>query len=65
MSVRVSLLGILTLIRVDTLRRVQNVGFLMDRLILCYRETKGDDERTILFSLLFISFPYVFFGCTE
>ena len=33
MSVRVSLRGMLRLIRVDTLRRVHNVGFLVDWVI--------------------------------
>ena len=33
MSVRVSLRGIFRLIRVDTLSRVHNVGFLVERLI--------------------------------
>ena len=33
MSVRVSLRGILRLIRIDTLQRVYNAGFLMGRLI--------------------------------
>ena len=33
MSVRVSLRGILRLIRVDTLRRIHNVGFLVERFI--------------------------------
>ena len=35
-SVRVSLRGMLRLIRVDTLRRVHNVDFLVERLIYIY-----------------------------
>ena len=36
MSIRVSLCGMLRLIRVDTLRNVHNVGFLARRLIYVY-----------------------------
>ena len=38
MSARVSLRGMLKLIRVDTLRRVHNVGFLAERLIVFYKK---------------------------
>ena len=34
MSVRISLYNMLRLVRTDTLRRVHNVGFLVERLIL-------------------------------
>ena len=35
MSIRVSLLGMLRPIRVDTLRKFHNVGFIAGRLICC------------------------------
>ena len=38
MSVRVSLCGMLRLIRIDTLRRVRNIGLLLERLIFLRAE---------------------------
>ena len=43
MSVRVSLRGMLRLIRIDTSRRVHNVGFLAGRLKCFYNHSATDD----------------------
>ena len=42
MSVRVSLCGMRMLIRVDTLRRVDNVGFLAVQLILAFEVARSE-----------------------
>ena len=48
MSVRVNLRGMLRLIRVDTLRRVHNVGFLAERLNYYYVNYSGGTVTTLL-----------------
>ena len=47
MSVRISLRGMLRLIWIDFLRKVQNVGFLVERLKYIYRKKEREKVREI------------------